>query len=114
MADMNINPEELLPHWAGALAHGQYMIPGASLPTRDGRRTGNACVLAVGWSYGMWIAHCMTDAGNTMALTLSELRTLFYPPVYIMHPQHKLDFERRRRTVVLYPDGTGNSARRKE
>ena len=75
--------DEPLPPWATGFAHGVFQV-GAHLQTRDGRRTGNAC------SYGENLIPpigkfflIITDAGNKIQNTESELNVLFWPPVYI-------------------------------
>ena len=73
---------EELPAWAVAFASGDYLQVGAVLPTRDGRRCGNARVLSVNGES----ANVRTDAGNAMTLSHTELAELFHPPRYICKP----------------------------
>ena len=78
---------DFLPEWARCPAHGNYAKTLAALPTRDGRRSGNAVV--IGESDRQWpgvptIYLVVTDAGNVMRLTLNEMSAMFYPPEYIM------------------------------
>lgn len=86
-----LTPDEIdewfLPDWASGVANGDYTKPNASLPTRDGRKTGNAVM--VGLSDKQWpnapITYVIaTDAGNILRVNLNELRELFHPPVYVM------------------------------
>lgn len=70
------------PSWARGLADG-YMCLGAALPTRDGRRTGNATLVSVNPD---GTAKVLTDAGNRMVLTHRELEELFHEPVWTMDP----------------------------
>ena len=74
---------EQLPPWAVAFATGDYLQVGAVLPTRDGRRCGNARVLSVNGE----TANVRTDAGNAMTLNHTELAELFHPPRYICKPE---------------------------
>lgn len=76
--------EDPLPEWATALAHGLYVL-GSQLPTRDGRRMGNAHIVDTYYSEPLdeTIYVILTDAGNTARLTQSELEECFYPPKYI-------------------------------
>lgn len=76
-----------LPEWADRKSDGSYMVTGAQLATKDGRRCGNAFINHISWhphpSMGP-LAHVVTDAGSNMKMILSELKEQFYPPVYIM------------------------------
>jgi hypothetical protein len=77
-------PEELIPHWAERRSDGNYLQRRAVLPTRDGRRNGNATVRSIDRVPGVgFVANCETDAGNKMRLSLREMRELFYPPEWI-------------------------------
>lgn len=77
--------EARLPEWAVARAHGD-LVEGAQLPTRDGRRMGNAHIIRIvpappaAPSLNYLI---LTDAGNTVVFSEGELREQFYPPEYI-------------------------------
>ena len=79
-------PDHPLPHWASELAHGVYMKVGAQLRTRDGRVCGNAFVDDIYFNQTLKenVAVCYTDAGSRLTAVLSELKELFYPPVFIM------------------------------
>ena len=76
-----------LPEWAEIKAHGNYKHIRCALPTRDGRRTGNAVnagtyrnaddLLPV-------VYNVVTDAGNVIHCTENEMKELFYPPEYVM------------------------------
>lgn len=83
--------EEPLPYWASYKGDGYYMIEGAMLPTRDGRRLGNAYVDTIDSYYYnvnqelIIFAICYTDIGSKMRLTLAELKEMFYPPPYVMN-----------------------------
>lgn len=78
--------EEPLPEWAVRRSKGNYMEVGAQLCTRDGRRLGNAYVRHVRFSelQQMPVADIVTDSGNKATLNLSELKSAFYPPEYVM------------------------------
>lgn len=76
---------DMLPPWAIGLAHGELAI-GAQLPTRDGRRCGNAHIIeAVEGYLGMnkLIYIVLTDAGTRMRLSADEIGEFFHPPRYI-------------------------------
>lgn len=76
---------DMLPPWAIGPAHGQLVV-GAQLPTRDGRRCGNAHIIEVVDGYlGMnrLVYTVLTDAGSRMRLTASEADELFHPPRYV-------------------------------
>jgi hypothetical protein len=77
--------ESLLPEWAVGRARGE-LVEGAQLPTRDGRRMGNAHILKVvpGLKDMPSLNYLiLTDAGNTLVFSESELHAQFYPPEYI-------------------------------
>lgn len=78
MTDIDI---DMLPEWAIDRCNGDYMRLGAVLPTRDGRRTGNATVIDIDMSREL--ATCITDVGNIMRLNRDELKELFWPPDFI-------------------------------
>lgn len=73
-----------LPHWAIKRAAG--LEAGAQLPTRDGRKTGNAHIVDIrpaprgrmGLEYLI-----LTDAGNSFIMSEAELHAQFYPPEYV-------------------------------
>jgi hypothetical protein len=76
---------ELLPEWASqAITDGSYRHIRAALPTRDGRRTGNATVAGFIHKHGHDLIVVITDAGNILRLTDNEIRELFYPPQWVM------------------------------
>jgi len=76
-----------LPHpaWATGIAS-QWMELGAQLCTKDGRRMGNAVVMSVEVRDGRYFACILTDAGNELKLTETELAELFYHPEWKMNP----------------------------
>ena len=83
----------LLPPWARCLANEDYTLPNAALPTRDGRRTGNAVnvggIISLNPDPTFLV---VTDAGNLIRCTLNEMKELFHPPQYVMEnllPAHK-------------------------
>ena len=76
-----------MPEWAKAKAEGDYTLPNAALPTKDGRRTGNS--VTIGLSDRQWpdmaiIYLVVTDAGNILRLTENEMKEYFHPPEYVM------------------------------
>lgn len=74
----------LLPEWASGLAKGDYTKQYAALPTRDGRRTGNAVNAYSETRHGHLCYCVITDAGNIMWCSENEMKDLFYPPEFIM------------------------------
>lgn len=77
---------EPLPEWASGLAHGDYRIVGAALPTRDGRNHGNATLIL--WETpsergDIPVALLRTEAGNEMRMTEREIKESFWPPVWV-------------------------------
>jgi hypothetical protein len=70
--------DELLPDWAVSRANGDYLAIGACLPTRDGRRIGNATV--IGLSAAVFDLEVM-GAGT--------IATIIKNPVHVSW--HKLD-----------------------
>jgi len=76
-----------LPEWAKTKAQGDYTLPNASLPTRDGRATGNAVLIGLSdrqWEDALITYVVVTDAGNILRLNINELKELFYPPKWVM------------------------------
>ena len=74
-----------LPPWAICRARGVLML-GAQLPTRDGRRMGNAHIVEItpgclGTERLMY--SILTDAGSKMVMTAEEIAQRFYPPVWV-------------------------------
>lgn len=73
---------DLMPHWANGTCDGQLVL-GAQLPTRDGRRTGNAHIIAIGpakWDERVTLYTVLTDAGTTLKLMAEEVVELYYQP----------------------------------
>ena len=76
--------ESFAPHWATGLAKNNTDI-GAQLCTKDGRKVGNAVVLA--WpveDHGVQVAEILTDAGTKLRMTPEELGELFHNPTFTM------------------------------
>lgn len=73
---------EPMPPWAIGAAGGAFAL-GAHLATRDGRRTGNAHIIDLGFEAGRLLATVLTDAGSTMKLSAGELAEFFHPPEWI-------------------------------
>ena len=93
-------PEEQLPEWAARAVKPEdpepYWQVNAALQTRDGRVTGNAVVAEImtvcygGVKYE--VAKVVTDAGNIIKCSKTELAQLFYIPQWVMKeilPAHK-------------------------
>lgn len=85
-----MNHEELnqtthIPEWAVRASSGELEL-GAQLPTRDGRKVGNAHIVRIspasrgrtGWVFGV-----LTDAGSEFSLSAGEIEELFYPPMWV-------------------------------
>lgn len=80
--------EAMKPYWAERLVkedENGYHIVGAVLPTKDGRRHGNATIISVVNDIKNFvrIITVMTDAGNLIRMTDEEIERGFYPPKYI-------------------------------
>jgi len=75
----------LMPHWAVGTTTG--ICVGAQLPTKDGRRTGNAVVTGrkLTLSSGVRTWAVLTDAGNSLVLCDEEIKRLFYDPKWVMN-----------------------------
>ena len=77
-----------LPPWAIGRARGRLLI-GAQLPTRDGRRCGNAHIVDIipagngEWQIDQDTYHLLTDAGSEMRMLASEVHEQFYSPVWV-------------------------------
>jgi hypothetical protein len=74
-----------LPDWAVGSTTG--ICVGAQLPTKDGRRTGNAVVTGrkLTLSSGVRTWAVLTDAGNSLVLCDEEIKQLFYDPKWVMN-----------------------------
>lgn len=77
-----------LPPWATGEAHGDYTLVGAILPTKDGRRVGNAIVarslgVFIGVQNDLEVFLVVTDSGNGMKVTIREMADQFYPPRWV-------------------------------
>lgn len=73
-----------LPEWAIKRAAGLEL--GAQLPTRDGRKTGNAHIIRISPApRGRMGLHylILTDAGNSFVMTEPEISTQYYPPEFV-------------------------------
>jgi len=73
-----------IPEWAIAEAT-ELLEVGCDLPTKDGRRTGNAHILDIGYSRhtGDLLYLIITDAGNTFNMDAAEVKERFHPPKYV-------------------------------
>lgn len=74
-----------IPDWAIGSCNGAYVV-GAQLPTRDGRRCGNAHIIYIepaSWDESILVHTVLTDAGTTMKLTRNELKELFHSPKWV-------------------------------
>lgn len=75
-ADRRILPEE-----------DPYAVVNAQLPTRDGRRVGNARVVEAFRRFNEENFSVKTDAGNQLILCRSEMEELFHPPAWVMRDE---------------------------
>lgn len=75
--------DDWLPPWAIARAREPFTV-GASLPTRDGRRTGNAVIVSIRGTPELRVVEVVTDAGNMMVLSTAEVGELFHQPEFVM------------------------------
>lgn len=78
--------DEPIPEWAIGRTEGKYII-GAQLPTKDGRRTGNAHIIDIykkTYNKRKYTIHLvLTDAGTEIQCTENELKELFYPTEWL-------------------------------
>lgn len=84
--------ENWLPAWAIGRTDGQYTDMHAQLSTKNGMKIGNAVSLGLEENQGISFIKIVTDSGNLLLLTQSEVEDLFYPPQFIMGsllPAHK-------------------------
>lgn len=88
-SEMDAYIKSRLPEWAIGLAEGNLVL-GAQLPTRDGRRMGNAHIIKIspqrrGLMGLLYLV--LTDAGNTIMMLDSEVRSAFHDPIYVSDVQ---------------------------
>lgn len=87
MLDFETPYSVIPPPWAIDTYKG-VIVPGLQLSTRDGRRMGNAVVVAVDEHCSLFksweIATIVTDYGNKVELTTRELQELFHEPKWVM------------------------------
>ena len=80
--------DEPIPSWAIRKAN-QILAVGAQLPTRDGRRTGNAHIIAIeNWNNtsgmtGRPVYVVLTDAGSVIRCVAEEVHELFHLPMWV-------------------------------
>lgn len=80
-----IRSNEFRPEWAVRSTNGELVL-GASLPTRDGRRCGNAHIINSKFPIGTDFKQeyvVLTDAGTEMILNEAEVIELFHPPQWV-------------------------------
>ncbi|MBO9428073.1 hypothetical protein [Sulfitobacter sp. R18_1] len=71
--------------WIERLAHGDYTVEMASLPTRDGRNMGNAVQVGLVSGEGETPRYLViSDAGNPLTATLKQLKAAFHPPIVVL------------------------------
>lgn len=70
-----------LPSWASGFT--DTFEVGAIIPTKDGRKVGNAVIISSVTTNVDTFYTIKTDIGNVLTLTLKELESYFYPPTYL-------------------------------
>jgi hypothetical protein len=78
-----------LPEWAIGRNWLHFLVPGAQLLTKDGRKVGNAHIVQVYSGHPDLQAdtfYCLTDAGSEMTLTEREIRSLFHVGDWLSDP----------------------------
>ena len=78
--------EDILPEWVIRKATPGLYEVGCNLPTRDGRRMGNAHIVKAEpdkLGLGRMYYTCLTDAGSTFVMNSSELAECFWPPKWV-------------------------------
>jgi hypothetical protein len=87
MEDLVREWENQLPPWAIRHAIGNVLEVGTQLPTKDGRRMGNAHIIEITQSplgaMGRQYYVVLTDAGSKMVMNSSEIAECFHPPRYV-------------------------------
>lgn len=82
--------EAILPHWAIRKAKENILEVGNQLPTRDGRRMGNAHIIeqfTAQYDHGRPYYRVLTDAGTLMIMNSGEINECFWPPKYVSDVQ---------------------------
>ena len=81
-----------LPDWATGLNITKQPVVGAQLCTKDGRRVGNGFIADIQdhYKYGGSIYKVVTDKGNALLLTESELLEMYWVGDYICKPDHNV------------------------
>ena len=77
--------DQPLPDWATSFSNPPFIQVGMQLLTKDGRVTGNGAIFAMSCdSVHETVLHIITDAGNTLQLSESAMKDMFYPGDFIM------------------------------
>jgi hypothetical protein len=77
--------DQPLPDWATSFSNPPFIQVGMQLLTKDGRVTGNGAIFAMSCDYvHETVLHIITDAGNTLQLSESAMKDMFYPGDFIM------------------------------
>lgn len=74
-----------LPSWAVRHNKSKELVPGAQLCTRDGRKTGNAHLMSLDPTTGIWCI--LTDAGSHLRCTANEVNELFFVGDFVSDPE---------------------------
>lgn len=79
----------LWPEWVKGRIEDGKIVLGAQLPTKDGRRIGNAVVYALSGTLELngeshYVYEIITDAGSSVKMLEEEIAEAFYPPEWII------------------------------
>lgn len=87
--------EELLPEWATGHATEAFEV-GSQMRTRDGRRHGNAVVVAMDGDPGFSKVRItvITDYGNKVVYSPDEMVSGFHPPKWVMDPSKHIGVQK--------------------
>lgn len=75
------------PEWATGINYRGALKVGTQLCTKDGRITGNACIIGTKAETGSFVVR--TDAGNCMTVSASEIGRMFWIGVYYLKVKRK-------------------------
>lgn len=83
------NSSDWWPEWVKGRVEDGKIVLGAQLPTKDGRRVGNAVVYALTGTIdlngeGHHVYEIITDAGSSIKMTEAEIAEVFYAPEWII------------------------------
>ena len=83
------NAPDLWPEWIKGRVESGRIVLGAQLPTKDGRRIGNAVVYALSGMIDLngeehHVYEIITDAGSSVKMIEKEIADAFYPSEWII------------------------------